>query len=169
MKALLLGCIIFILWCYLLTFIQFNVTGSLPRGVYLKTNRPLVKNALVTFCPPYDHYFEFAERNNFWKGLDKPCGKTPRYMKKIVGVPYDNVSVTFDGVFINNVKIKNSEPVKKILSDKIFQDYEKQFLLKENEYFLMSDYNNHSFDSRYFGVIHADKIKNVVIPLWVGE
>lgn len=162
--------IFFVALNYGLIFFEFNATKSLPRGFYLKVKKTFNKNSIVVFCPPYNDFLKFAEKNGYWQNLNKSCsGLTPKYMKKIVGMPNDNVSITLDGVYINNIKLKNSEPVKKILSDKIFKHYEQEIQLKNDEYFLMSDYNSHSFDSRYFGSIHKNQINNVVKPLLVWE
>ena len=113
-----------------------------------------------------DQLKSYSERNGYWKGLQNKCGDTPRYLKKVVGVSGDNISVTFSGVYINKEKIINSEPLKRILSDEIFINYEKNFKLKKDEYFLMSDYNPMSYDSRYFGVIKKSDINTVVVPFY---
>ena len=87
-------------------------------------------------------------------------------MKKAVGLPGDDIFITCSGVYINKRKIKNSEPYEKILSDKIFQNYFKHIKLQDKEYFLMSDYNKLSFDSRYFGIVKKEKILYKVFPLF---
>lgn len=154
---------------YGVNFFEFNATKSLPRGFYLKVKKTLNKNSIVVFCPPYNDFLKFAKKKGYWQNLNKSCGYTPKYMKKIIGVPGDNITITLQGVFANNIKIKNSEPVLKILSDKIFKNYEKEIQLKNDEYFLMSDSNQHSFDSRYFGSIKKNQIKNEVKPILVWE
>lgn len=148
---------------------ELNTTESMPKGLYyVLSNTELARNDMVTFCPPYNEFLKFAERQGFWGDLKKICNRqTPKYMKKIVGIPGDSISVFYSGVYVNNVKIANSEAYTKILSDKIFAGYEKKFVLKSDEYFLMSDYNPLSFDSRYFGVIKREQIISSVNPFFV--
>ncbi len=156
----------FMVFSYLVNNFEYNTTRSFPLGLYKKNSKDLERNDLVLFCPAYSKYMSFAEENGYWTGLKKKCGTTPQFLKKIIGLPYDNISITLDGVFVNDLKIKNSEPLKAILSDTIFINYEKDFQLQINEYFLMSDYNSKSYDSRYFGVVKRSEIKIVVEPFY---
>lgn len=148
---------------------EFNNTESLPKGIYLISNNKIYKrNDIVVFCPPYNEFMQFAKKNGYWKNLVLVCDNiTPKYMKKIVGIPGDNIDITFSGVYINNIKIKNSEAYKKILSDKIFNNYTQHLKLKDKEYFLMSDYNKLSYDSRYFGIVTEDKFLYKVNPFFL--
>lgn len=145
---------------------EINKTESLPAGIYhICRNNVISRNDIVVFCPPYNDFFKFAEKQGYWGGLELVCSnQTPKYMKKAVGIPGDNIVINLSGVYINNNKIKNSEPYQKILTDKIFHNYSKNITLKDNEYFLMSDYNRLSYDSRYFGIITKQDILYKVKP-----
>lgn len=147
---------------------EINNTDSLPRGIYHISNDNIIKrNDIVVFCPPKNEFLEFAKLNGYWGNLKLVCDNiTPKYMKKVVGLPGDNIIINSYGVYINNKKIKNSEPYKDILSDKIFKNYSKKIKLKDKEYFLMSDYNKLSFDSRYFGIVKKEDIIYKVFPLF---
>lgn len=168
----LLVCLMSFIFLFILLFgvyghyyFEINKSKSLPQGIYHISNETIKRNDIVVFCPPQNEFLEFAKNQGYWGNLKLACNnKTPKYMKKIVGIPYDNITVSLTGVYVNNHKIKNSEPYKKILSDKIFKNYSKSITLKDNEYFLMSDYSNLSFDSRYFGIVKESDILYKVIP-----
>lgn len=104
---------------------------------------------------------KFAEQNGFWGNISKSCGKTPKYLKKALGLPFDKILITDDGVFVNNELIANT---KIILKNKAYNK-NKEFILKSDEYFMLSDYNKHSYDSRYFGIIKKYQVKKEVVPL----
>lgn len=148
---------------------EINRTGSLPLGIYhISSGNTIKRNDIVVFCPPYNEFLKFAEKQGYFGNLELVCdNKTPKYMKKVVGLPGDDIYISLSGVYINRRKIKNSEPYEKILSDKIFQNYFKHIKLQDKEYFLMSDYNQLSFDSRYFGIVKKEKILYKVFPLFV--
>lgn len=163
----------FILFCLILFVaiyghynFEINKTDSLPHGIYHISNNDIIKrNDIVVFCPPYNEFLKFAEKQGYFGNLELVCDNvTPKYMKKIVGLPGDDIYISLSGVYVNKIKIKNSEPYKEILSDKIFHNYSKHIILKDNEYFLMSDYSQLSFDSRYFGIITRDKFLYKVTP-----
>lgn len=145
---------------------EINKTLSLPTGIYhISRDKNIKRNDIVVFCPPYNDYLKFAEKQGYWNGLKLECNNTtPKYMKKVVGIPNDEIIINLSGVYINKTRITNSEPNHQILSDKIFQNYLKHIKLKNNEYFLMSDYNQLSYDSRYFGIVNKGDILYKVIP-----
>lgn len=145
---------------------EINKTLSLPTGIYhISRDKNIKRNDIVVFCPPYNEFLKFAEKQGYWHNLTLACDNTtPKYMKKVIGIPYDEIIINLSGVYINSIKIKNSEPCKEILSDKIFKNYSKHITLKNNEYFLMSDYNQLSYDSRYFGIVNKEDILYKVTP-----
>lgn len=156
--------IIFIFGVYIKYNFEINVSDSFPKGLYKIKKEQYKKNDYVVFCPPYNKYMIFAKEHGYFANYELKCGNTPKYLKKIMGVEGDKIVINEYGVYINNKKVKNSEAYKKILSDKIFIDYEKTIILKRNEYFLMSDYNKLSYDSRYFGIIKDKNILYKVEP-----
>ena len=101
---------------------------------------------------------KFAEQNGFWLGLDKSCGRTPKYLKKALGLPYDKVIIKDNGVYINGQLILNTEI---ILKNKAYNK-DIEFILEADEYFMLSDYNKYSYDSRYFGIVSKNQIKKEV-------
>lgn len=145
---------------------EINNTESLPLGLYyINEDTNIKRNDIVVFCPTYNDFLKFAEKQGYWHNLTLACDNTtPKYMKKVVGIPNDDIIINLSGVYVNKNKIKHSEPNHQILSDKIFKNYSKHIILKNNEYFLMSDYNQLSYDSRYFGIVNKNNILYKVTP-----
>ncbi len=164
--VLMIVILVFTILLYFKNNFEYNITNSLPLGLYKVIDKDIERNDLVVFCLKYDKYMKFAEEQGYFQGLDKKCGRTPQFIKKAMGLPSDNIRINMNGVFINNIRVENSEASQIILSDKIFDSYEKEFQLEADEYFLMSDYNSMSYDSRYFGTVKKSEIKKVVEPFY---
>ena len=144
------------------SFFTINYSHSFPTGLYFNRNfEDIEQGKLYIFCPEYDEKMKFAEQYGFWGNISKSFGKTPKYLKKALGLPFDKILITDDGVFVNNELIANT---KIILKNKAYNK-NKEFILKSDEYFMLSDYNKHSYDSRYFGIIKKYQVKKEVVPL----
>ena len=75
------------------------------------------------------------------------------YIKRAVGLPSERVTIKGGYVFINEKKIQESY----LTSDtQTFGDVD--LLLKEDEYFVLGDNRNHSFDSRSWGPLMRTNI-----------
>lgn len=161
-KYILLISALIIILNIVFSFFTINYSNSYPLGFYFNKNFENVERGkLYTFCPEYNDYMKFAEQNGFWANIDKSCGKTPKYLKKALGLPYDKIIIKDNGVYINGKLIPNTEI---ILKNKAYNK-DIEFSLKSDEYFMLSDYNKYSYDSRYFGVIKKHQIESNVIPI----
>ena len=75
------------------------------------------------------------------------------YIKRIVGTPGDQLNIESNGsIFVNNIELKIKN-VNNINNGDLFE-----IKLSENEYFLVGDNRDNSFDSRMFGPISSDRI-----------
>ena len=75
------------------------------------------------------------------------------YIKRIVGTPGDQVNIESNGsIFVNDIELEIKN-VNKTNNGDTFD-----IKLSENEYFLVGDNRENSFDSRIFGPISRDRI-----------
>ena len=74
-------------------------------------------------------------------------------IKRIVGLPGEVVKLTNEGIYINGELL--SEPYVEDIENTLLDHMEiKEFILSDNEYFLVGDNRTESLDSRNLGPIH---------------
>lgn len=146
---------------------RINLTESIPVGLYRITSADPIKNRYVIFCPD--------ERNSFRLALDRGyidhglyCAGYGYLMKKIVAVSGDILSVTKEGVFVNQILIPYSKPKSKDAMRRILLQWQAtNYQLQEDEFMTMTSQSEWSFDGRYYGLVHASQIKGMITPIWV--
>ena len=75
------------------------------------------------------------------------------YIKRIVGTPGDEISIKKNGqVFNNNIQVITENVASTVILDEIV------IKLSEDEYFVLGDNRDNSFDSRLFGPITNTRI-----------
>ena len=75
------------------------------------------------------------------------------YIKRIIGTPGDEVSINENGeVFNNNIQVITENVASTVILDEIV------IKLSEDEYFVLGDNRDNSFDSRLFGPITSSRI-----------
>lgn len=148
-----------------MTGMRLNLTSSLPKGLYWTTHSPLGQGSYVMFCPPMERAFaEAASRHYFWPG-NCPGGFRP-LLKRVAGLPGDVVAVADDGVRLNGRLLPWSKPLVLDLGRRPLPRLAgKDFALQEDQLWVMSDTQPHSFDSRYFGPIERAWVRAVVRPI----
>ena len=146
---------------------RLNLTNSIPVGLYRITTLTNLKNSFVIFCPDDRLAFKQGLKRHYISyGL---CPGSYGYlMKKVVGTAGDKVTVTAEGVFINQKIIPFSKPK---LIDGMHHSLPQwrtvNYQLKEDEIMTMTSQSEWSFDGRYYGLIHLGQIKGVITPIWV--
>ncbi|MBF0478414.1 MAG: S26 family signal peptidase [Candidatus Omnitrophica bacterium] len=133
------------------------LSDSLPPGVYKRISK----------LPSVGDYAAFQLdpaliRYGLKRGYLKPH---VLLMKKIFaeqgdGIERKNNQIQVDGRVIDRVLIAPQDSQHRSLD--IF--YPKKIILKPGEYWMMSDYNPRSWDSRYFGAV---TIKFILRPIWI--
>ena len=144
-----------------------NVTPSYPLGLYGTKpahNLQDFKNQLVLICSDLSNpIIKLADQYKILPpGQSCPESELAPLLKRLVGVPGDQVAITNQGITINGHKIENSKIKYKFFEQMIHPGV---YTLKSNEYWVMSSYNADSFDSRYFGPVKRQQIIRRVYPL----
>jgi conjugative transfer signal peptidase TraF len=108
--------------------------------------------------------FDMARSRGYLNVAYSPVDKI---MKRLVAVDGDRVTIDSDGVQVNGRRLKNSVPLKCDAAGRPMACCQlTDYVLGQGEVLLMSDYNPASFDSRYFGPLHASTIEAAIRPLW---
>lgn len=81
-----------------------------------------------------------------------PAPQKVDYIKRIIGIPHDNVKIENGTIFINDIKI--DEPYETQSTEGSIN-----VLLGDNQYFVLGDNRQASSDSRSFGAIERKNIK----------
>lgn len=157
-------------WAAYLSGARINRTNSLPKGLYWVVDKPPERGDIVAFWPRDTAEMREARRRGYiLPGVYNSTGGQGYglLLKRLMAAAGDTVSITDDGVVINESLVPNTKPLD---ADNVgdplprlrFEDY----LLGENEVFLASDHLPRSFDGRYFGVQERHQIVEVVAPVW---
>ncbi len=157
--------------CFMVLFILTkisileNVSASLPLGTYLSVPYVvLTKNNYYELCITDNQYVDIMAKLGLSK-INRCDNGYSSILKELVGVPGDVISITKNGVLINNKLILDSSSVSEIRSINLYPQQIGSFVLKSNEYWFMGESKN-SYDSRYFGKVTMQEIKSEVFLLW---
>jgi len=146
----------------------YNATPSFPIGLYKinKNDKTIKRSKLILICPPATKLFYKANSKGYVSKGYCSSGLKP-LIKKIAATSKDYISIS-KFVYINGIKQPKSNVYKKDSQGNSlkFSD-KKNYYLKRNEIFLLSDYNERSFDSRYFGPIDKSLIIGTIEPVLV--
>ncbi|NOT13381.1 MAG: conjugative transfer signal peptidase TraF [Methylococcaceae bacterium] len=145
--------------------LRINTTPSIPVGIYRLMDEPLTKGATVYFCPPRTSVFDMAKDRGYLSAGFCPGGYG-HLMKKILAAKNDFVAIGKDGVQVNGRLLALSEPFQADGAGRALPEYEAAWVLGRDEFLLMSDSNNSSFDGRYFGSINRQHIEGVLRPIF---
>ncbi|EJL6404662.1 conjugative transfer signal peptidase TraF [Vibrio parahaemolyticus] len=146
-----------------LTGIRYNHGGAYPAGFYqLQFQKtPYARGDLVLFCPPTHPAMTFALNKGYALSGKCPGGWAPA-IQKIAALSGDRIAFEGDVISINGLTYPQiqryyEEDLPRLAS----------LTLRKEEYFMLSDHlPMQSFDSRYYGPVHARQILGHVRPLW---
>lgn len=140
-----------------------NTSNSLPLGIYKKYE---IKNELkqgdIVLYVPSEERKRFMIERGYW-GHEK---YTQGLLKRIEGVEGDVFKVTETPLGL--ILIKNNEKNLGFVfkKDSRGRDLNNigELVLDKEEYFLVGT-TIKTYDSRYFGAVKKDRIKNIVLPV----
>lgn len=154
--------------------IRVNTSESWPRGLYysskIKKSESLepYRDQFVLVCPDPDNpVIQRAKKWNILKQGFQCPGNIAPFLKKLVGLPGDTITVERDGVRINGQPIKNSKI--KYKNFELIVHYGYKRTLELGEYWVMSSYSPNSLDSRYFGPVKRSAVIMASKPLYLIE
>lgn len=122
----------------------------------LKEGESLVLDKLTyRFSPP--ERFDIV----VFPGTENEYGVQDLYIKRIVGLPGEEIEIKDGSVYIDGKKLDESSYLKKdVVTEGFDEDYDK-VKLKKNEYYCLGDNREYSTDSRFIGPVSFSK-KNIV-------
>lgn len=98
--------------------------------------------------------------------LHDPRHTSEFFIKRIIGLPGDTVSMRNGKVYVNDQKLDESW----YLAEDVYTDYapnQDEFIVPDNQYFVMGDNRQASYDSRRFGPVdRSEFIGRVWIRAW---
>lgn len=130
--------------------------------VYLLIMRPH-KISGISMSPNYpDSEYLLTEKVSYYKNTPKrgdvvvftPPVSTDDYIKRVIGLPGDSVSVKGGSVYINGKLLKEDYLTSDVVTQggSFLQEGE-SYKVTDGEFFVMGDNRTHSYDSRSFGPI----------------
>lgn len=159
--------LVVLVFTFQLAGIRYNVSESYPSGLYRveKGIFPTV-GELALFCLPDNQYADLAKERFYLREGFCSSGTLP-LTKRLIGVPGDIILITENGISVNgNRAIKNTKSLTTDSFGRSLPLY-KGGELSRGMYFLVSDHNPKSWDSRYFGPINGHQIIGAVTPFLI--
>ena len=135
-----------------------NISSSIPVGIYkVDKSTDFKRGDIVTFST-----------KKYKDILDYPGSiKNITFSKYVVGISGDYIRIENNKIYINNKKKGNIFKVDR-LNNKLPQLKEKEYIVKEDEVFVLGT-NDKSFDSRYYGCIKKSDVIYKLVPLIIWE
>ena len=91
--------------------------------------------------------------------LDAPDAESKEYIKRIIGMPGDDVRFEDNQLYINDKPV--AEPFLKG-TNIVTEGFQLKEKVPENSYFVMGDNRGNSNDSRFFGFVSEDEMQGEV-------
>ena len=118
-------------------------SSKIPYGKYLFPIEPVRRGDVAVFVFPED--------------------RTKDFIKRVVGVPGDTVEVRAGTLYLNGARASDPHAHFERSSDErqagSQADYMAAMKLGPNQYFMMGDNRDHSYDSRFWGPITRDALE----------
>ena len=144
---------------------RFNLTRSLPVGVYRVTAETAGRGAIVNVCLPLE-VAQFARERGYLgpgtcDGGVRPLGKA------VLALEGDVVTLQSDGIRVNGAVVPRSATVPRDSRGRPLPHHPwGEYRLGVGQIWLFSPSRPNSYDSRYFGPVRLDDIVSVLTPVW---
>lgn len=144
---------------------RVNLTNSYPMGIWKLADDEVTKGSMVLFCPPDKPVFTEARNREYLKYGVCPGFYAP-LIKRLVATEGDLLTVS-DSISINGSSLQNSTLIDVDSRGNKLPKLAVSGEIPEGLAFLVSDYNERSFDSRYFGLIPVEQIRSTINPVYL--
>ena len=149
--------------------LRLNDSISMPRGLYRvePLDGPLQRGEVVTVCPPMGMAMLDAIQRDYVPHGNCEGGFAP-LVKPVGAVPGDEVSLTPFGISVNGEAFPNTaqlvaDSAGRLLHAMPSMTYE----VAAGQVWLIANFNEKSFDSRYFGPVPIAAVMSRARPVWV--
>jgi len=135
---------------------RINLSESYPKGIYKTIPKQTIEYGdFVMFCPQDSPLMQEALKRQYILRGQCRGGFYP-LLKKVVALEGDNVKIN-DYVYINGKKQKKSKLYNKDPKGNLLpRSNETNITIAKGYMFLLSDYHELSFDSRYIGEVELN-------------
>ena len=146
---------------------RINLSESYPRGIYKSIPKKTIDYGdFVMFCPKNSPLMQEALKRQYILRGQCRGGYYP-LLKKVVALQGDNVEIK-KYVYINGEKQKKSKLYKKDPKGNLLpKSKENNISIKKGYMFLLSDYHELSFDSRYIGAVEINRTISLMKPYYL--
>lgn len=148
--------------------LRLNLTGSMPVGIYVVARDAPTRGSIVLACLSPDVATMARDRGYLSRGGSCPGNVAP-VGKPVLALSGDTIVATPTGLLLNGVAVMNSAPLP---SDRNGRPLPRlpagKYPVGPDELWLVSDYSQFSFDSRYFGAVKAGQVRGHVRALWTA-
>ena len=143
--------------------LRLNDSPSMPTGLYVRASSES-SSTLVVFCPAEPFAKLSVERGYRSRG-NCPDGAEP-LAKPIVARPGDTVELSALGITVNGRLLANTAPLVKDSAGRPLSHWPfGRYVVVPGTVWVVSTYSPRSFDSRYFGPVEANQVREHVRPL----
>ena len=146
---------------------RINLSESYPIGIYKSIPKKTIEYGdFVMFCPKDSPLMQEALKRNYILNGTCDGGYYP-LLKKVVGLQGDKVKIK-EYVYINGEKQKKSKLYKKDPKGNLLpRSKENNITIEKGYMFLLSDYHELSFDSRYIGAVERNRTISLMQPYYL--
>lgn len=148
--------------------LRINITPSVPIGVWrLSPGANFARGDTVSVCPKPSKEEADAGIRCAWMFRDEPV------FKPVAAVAGDLVEVTPSGIRVNDVLLPNTavpEDIQtrgarpgEVVLDRMTPG---RYVVEQGSVWILSSYNDRSYDSRYYGPIPASFIEGKLALYW---
>lgn len=143
---------------------RFNLSTSLPLGVYRVTSDLATRGSIVHVCLPAD-VAEFA-RGRGYLGPGSCAGGVRPVGKIVFATEGDVVTLSRNEIRVNGEPVPESATASRDSRGQLLPHYPwGTHRLGKDEIWLFSPYHRSAYDSRYFGPVRRSDVVSVLRPV----